>query len=349
MSTRVAHGCRNAPARIAFRTMPRAPVAITLGDPSGIGPEIVAAALQDRGLRRRMLPIVFGDSAALAAGAAAMGVADRLPRIRPGDPVPRTGALVEVTRLRARDRRPGRPTREGLLAQVAFLEAAIDLVRRGGASAICTAPISKAALQAAGLDVPGHTELLQRRFRAKRVVMMLAGPSLRVALATTHLPLARVPGALRTRDLVEILALVSRELRTRFGVGRPRIAVCGLNPHASDGGLFGDEEARVIAPAIALARRAGVRAEGPLAADGLFASHARGFDAVLAMYHDQGLIPVKTLDFDHTVNVTLGLPVTRTSPDHGVAHDVAGRGTARASSMIEALRLAAVAASAAPR
>jgi 4-hydroxythreonine-4-phosphate dehydrogenase len=273
-----------------------------------------------------------------------MGVPDALPRIRPGDALPRSGALVEVGRLPARDRRPGKPGPAALAAQVAYLEAAIAFVRGGGAEALCTAPITKAALHAAGLRAPGHTELLQQRFRARRVVMMLAGPSLRVVLATTHLALADVPRALRRAGLVEILQVTDAALRRRFGVPRPRIAVCGLNPHAGDGGLFGDEEARIIAPAIARARAAGVRAEGPFAADGLFAGQARGFDAVLAMYHDQGLIPVKALDFERTVNVTLGLPIVRTSPDHGVAYDIAGTGSARPSSMIEALRMAAAAA-----
>ena len=327
--------------------MKRKPVvAISLGDPAGIGPEIVAAALARPAARRKPVPLVFGDGGALARGARAMGVPDRLPRIAPGAAVPATGALVEVTRLAARAVPRGRPTAAGGEAQGRFLEAAIAAVKAGVADALCTAPISKAALHAAGWKVPGHTELLQARFGAERVAMMLAGPTLRVVLQTTHLPLAEVPAKLAPGEIAATLALVDRELRTRFGVKRPRIAVCALNPHAGEGGLFGDEEARLIAPGIARARRAGIDASGPFAADGLFPRVVRGsHDAVLAMYHDQGLVPLKLLHFDTGVNVTLGLPAVRTSPDHGVAYDLAGTGRADPSSMIAALELAAALAS----
>ncbi len=324
--------------------MAQAPVqvAISLGDPAGIGPEIVAAALAREDVAAAVTPVVFGDSGALARGARAMAVPDRLPRIGPGAPVPAGGALVEITSLGAEEIPSGRPTSAGGTAQGRYLEAAIAHLRAGHARAICTAPISKAAIHAAGWNFPGHTELLAERFGAKRVVMMLAGERLRVALATTHVSIRELPDRLTVEGIAATLAIVDRDLRERLGLPRPRIAVCGLNPHAGEGGLFGDEEARVIAPAIAAAREAGIEASGPYPADTLFPRAASGaFDAVLAMFHDQGLVPLKLLHFDTGVNVTLGLPIVRTSPDHGVAYDLAGTGKASPSSMAEALLLAA--------
>jgi 4-hydroxythreonine-4-phosphate dehydrogenase len=328
---------------MAGRSTPRpVRVAISLGDPSGIGPEIVAAALARPEVAAAVEPVIFGDAGALSRGARAMGVPDPLPRIAPGAPVPRGGALVEVTALARRDAPPGRPTAAGGEAQGRYLEAAIAFLRAGHAGAICTAPISKAAIHAAGWNFPGHTELLAERFGAKRVVMMLAGERLRVALATTHVSIRELPDRLTAAGVAASLAIVDRDLRERLGLRAPRIAVCGLNPHAGEGGLFGDEEARVIAPAIARAGRAGIRASGPYPADTLFPRAAAGaFDAVLAMYHDQGLVALKLLHFDTGVNVTLGLPIVRTSPDHGVAYDLAGKGRASARSMAEALLLAA--------
>jgi len=330
------------PRRMAARRAERPTVAVSLGDPSGIGAEITAAALASRGMKSALRPLVFGDEAVWARACMSLGVDDRLPRIELGDDAPASGALVRVSRLAARDRRPGKPTREGALAQAAYLDAAIEAVRGGRAGALCTAPITKAGLHEAGLPYPGHTELLAERFGAERVVMMLAGPVLRVVVATTHVALKDVPSRLTVGGIEQTLTITDQALRRQFGIRRPRIAVCGLNPHAGEGGLFGDEEERIIAPAIERARAAGVRAEGPFPADGLFPRAARGgWDAVLAMYHDQGLIPLKTVHLESAVNVTLGLPVPRTSPDHGVAYDIAGKGKADPTSMIEALRLAA--------
>ncbi|AKU92927.1 4-hydroxythreonine-4-phosphate dehydrogenase PdxA [Vulgatibacter incomptus] len=320
----------------------RTTVAISMGDPSGIGAEVLAAALAARGMKRALRPVVFGDDGVFARACKLMGVADTLPRVELGEAIPAAGGLVRVSRLAAADRKPGKPSHAGALAQAAYLEAAIIAVQTGAADALCTAPIRKAALHAAGLDFPGHTELLAARFGVPRVVMMLAGPVLRVVVATTHVALADVPARLTPEGIAENLVITHRALREQFGIKRPKIAVCGLNPHAGEGGLFGDEEARIIAPGIALAAKAGVKAEGPYPADGLFPRAARGgWDAVLAMYHDQGLIPLKTVHRETAVNVTLGLPIVRTSPDHGVAFDIAGKGVADRTSMIEALRLAA--------
>lgn len=317
-------------------------VAITLGDPSGIGAEVTAKALASQEVRSTLRPLIFGDDLGYAAACELVGVEDRLQRIGVGDPVPPEGALVAVSSLPPEERRPGSPSHRGALAQAAYLEAAIAALQRGEVAALCTAPISKAAIHEAGLRFPGHTELLAERFGIERVVMMLAGPVLRVVLATTHLPLAEVPAALSPEGIAEVLQITHRSLRDGFGIPSPRIAVCGLNPHAGEGGLFGDEETRLIVPGIERARAAGVQAEGPFPADGLFPRAARGgWDAVLAMYHDQGLIPLKTVHLETAVNVTLGLPIVRTSPDHGVAYDIAGRGVADPTSMIEALHLAA--------
>jgi 4-hydroxythreonine-4-phosphate dehydrogenase len=319
---------------------PRAPgarVAISLGDPSGVGPEVTAAALARlRGLR----PVLFGDRSAADALAAA-GI--RLPVVAPGDPVPAAGALVAVTRLAPRDRRPGKPAARGGPAQLAYFEAAFEAVRRGEADALCTAPVSKAQVARALPGFVGHTEWLEARFPRARSVMMLACARLRMALVTNHVALARVPRAVTAARVTGTIAVTFRALQSDFGIARPRVALCALNPHAGEAGAFGDEEARVLAPALAAARRRGAPAVGPLPADGLMLGAAQGaWDALVACYHDQGLVPVKLLDAlgDPAVNVTLGLPIVRTSPDHGTAYDLAGTGRARPDSMVAALRMA---------
>jgi len=315
-------------------------VAVSLGDPSGIGPEVLAAALSRPRVRRSLVPVAFGDERVWARACKAMGVSDRLARIGGLDEI-RGPSLLPVTSLRAADARPGKPTLEGGRAQLAYLERAAEALEGGLCQALCTAPLSKAQVASTGLAFTGHTEYLAERFHA-RVVMMLAGPHLKVALHTTHLGIADVPGALSEDGIFEDLVIVSRELQEHWGLRRPRVAVCALNPHAGESGHFGDEETRIIAPAIARARARRLDASGPFAADGLFPRAVAGeFDAVLAMYHDQGLVPLKLLDFDRGVNVTLGLPVPRTSPDHGGAYDLAGKGRARPESMEAALLLAA--------
>jgi 4-hydroxythreonine-4-phosphate dehydrogenase len=316
-------------------TLPR--VAISLGDPSGIGPEVTAAALADRRVARALVPVVFGDARLFARAAKTMGVADGLSKADPGS---KRGWLVGG--LGGEKSRPGRPDREGALAQLAYLDAAASSLEEGLCTALCTAPLSKSQVISAAprLHFTGHTEYLAQRFKS-RVLMMLAGSRLRVVLATTHLPLARVPKAITRKGLAADLALLSRELE-RAGISRPRIAVAGLNPHAGEQGHLGTEDERIIRPAIAEARRAGVKAEGPFAADSLFPRAVDGgYDAVMAMYHDQGLVALKLLHFRDGVNVTLGLPFVRTSPDHGVAYDRAGKGTADPESMIQALLWAA--------
>lgn len=283
------------------------------------------AALERPKVRRALVPLVFGDAS----------LAKWLPE----------SSLVVVSQLAASKRRAGKPSSDAGRAQLAYVTAAIESAKSGRVQAMCTAPVSKEAITKSGAPFAGHTELLAESFGVE-VVMLMDGPRLRVALATNHLPLRRVPKVLSIEGLLKTLRIVSRGLAGQLG-RRPRVAVCGLNPHASDGGVMGDEEARVIAPAIARARREGIDALGPFAADGLFAKVARGFpyDVAVAMFHDQGLVATKTLDFERTVNVTLGLPVPRTSPDHGVAYDIAGKGRADPQPMVEALMKAAALAS----
>ena len=316
-------------------TLPR--VGISLGDPSGIGPEVLALALEVPRVRQALVPVVFGDGPTL----------DRFPSLRDlplraaADLGRSAGAArVAVTELAERDRRPGKPSRAGGKAQLAYVQALVQAARDGHLDALCTAPVSKEQILRTGTRFVGHTELLAEAFGCE-ALMLLDGPRVRVALATNHLPLRDVPRALSVPRLTAQLQLLAASLRPRFR--RPaRIAVTGLNPHAGEGGQLGDEEVRIIAPAVARARRRGVDCTGPLPADGLFAHPDRmPFDAVLVMYHDQGLVVAKALDFDQTVNVTLGLPLPRTSPDHGVAYALAGTGQATPAPMVAALLRAA--------
>jgi 4-hydroxythreonine-4-phosphate dehydrogenase len=313
-------------------------IAVSLGDPSGIGPEVTAAALA--ALRRELEPLVFGDARVLARALSGLG----LPVVAPGAPIPRGGALVAVTRLPAGDLRPGKPSPAGGAAQLAYLEAAFEAVRSGTAAALCTAPVSKAQVARALPGFVGHTEWLEARCGGGRSVMMLAGRALRIALVTNHVAFRQLRRALSQARIVETLTITHRALRADMGIARPRLAVAALNPHAGEQGAFGDEEETLLAPALDRARALGAPAAGPFPADSVFFRAALGeFDAVVALYHDQGLIPVKLLDAvnaDPAVNVTLGLPIVRTSPDHGVAYDLAGKGRANPASMIAALRLA---------
>jgi 4-hydroxythreonine-4-phosphate dehydrogenase len=305
-------------------------VAITTGDPWGIGPEVLAVALADRRVQWAIQPLVFGHRSALRAAAAkrrlALPAALRL--IEPREPLGRLS--------------PGHPPRRAGIASIRYLEAAVAAVQGGFAESLCTGPIHKKLMVRAGFRFAGHTDFLAARFGSGRAVMLLQGPRLRVALATVHVPYRDVPGRLTRMGLIEVLRILDIALRRDFGIAAPRIGVAGLNPHAGEEGLLGREEALVIAPAVARARREGIAVEGPLPGDSLFARAVREkrWDALLAMTHDQGLGPLKALDFERAVNVTLGLPVPRTSPDHGVAYDIAGKGVADATSMIEALLLA---------
>jgi 4-hydroxythreonine-4-phosphate dehydrogenase len=314
--------------------MPSTRIAISLGDPSGIGPEVVVRALA---ARPDADAVVFGDAGVLARAAELAGV-----------PPPPDARVQPITALGARDVVPGQPNEASGRAQLAYLEAATEAALDGRVAALVTAPISKTWIARAGFAFPGHTEYLAARAGAAEFAMMIAGPALRVTVATTHVALRDVPRDLTPAGIASAAALTAEALAARFGIRAPRVAVAGLNPHAGENGRFGDEEERLVAPAITLATRrleaAGVACTltGPHVPDVVFRQAADGaFDAVVALYHDQGLIPVKLLHFDTAVNVTLGLPFVRTSPDHGTAHDIAGRGIARPDSFLAALDLAA--------
>ena len=299
---------------------------ITLGDPSGIGPEIIAATLASAPPAWRDNLVVYGDRAPLERGAEAMGV--RLPPI-------------ECIGDGAGDRAVfGKPDERGGAAQVSYLEAGVAAAKRGELAALVTAPISKTWARRGGFPFLGHTEMLAARLGAKDVAMLFAGPRLKVALVTVHRPLAEVVEDLSTERVRVVIELLVRALVRDFGMEEPRVGVCGLNPHAGEDGLLGDEDADIIAPAIEMGCEPAALL-GPLVPDAAFrdALHGR-YDAIVAMYHDQGLIPVKLVDFDEAVNVTLGLPIVRTSPDHGTAYDIAGKGMARPVSMQRALSLA---------
>jgi 4-hydroxythreonine-4-phosphate dehydrogenase len=225
---------------------------------------------------------------------------------------------------------------------IASIARSVALTRAGATAAVVTNPIHKATLYAAGFGFPGHTEFLAQLAGGARPVMMLVGPSLRVVPLTVHIALAEVPGRLDQEMIVAQGRIVAEALRRDFAITRPRLAVAALNPHAGEGGAMGDEEERFVVPAVARLRAEGIDVVGPLPADTMFHPRARqGYDAALCMYHDQALVPVKTLDFDEAVNVTLGLPFVRTSPDHGTALDIAGQGRARPDSLIAAIELAA--------
>lgn len=323
-------------------TTPR--IVITMGDPTGIGPEIIAAALADPAVRKCCRPLIIGDAGAMARGIAVAGTGFRIERtddVPPGEPDGGILQLKEISSLAENDMPYGRPTVASGDAMYRAIREAARLCLSGAADAMATAPISKEALNRAGHRYPGHTELLAELAGAERVVMMLAGSRLRVTLVTIHEALADVPTLVTFDRVLETIRITHRDVH-RYFRRNPRIAVLALNPHCGEGGMFGDEETRVIAPAVAAARREGIDAVGPLSADTLFHFAVQGsYDAVVCMYHDQGLIPLKLLHFDDGVNVTLGLPLIRTSVDHGTAYDLAGTGRASAESMKAAILMAA--------
>ena len=311
------------------------PVALSCGEPAGVGPELALKAWRHLGAD---LPFFWiGDPAHLPHGPVAE-IADpsqAAQAARSGLPVLRHDFAGPLT--------PGRPNPAHAEAVISAIARGVALVQSGQAAALCTAPIHKQALQdGAGFAYPGHTEYLAALAGVEDVVMMLASDALRVVPATIHIPLSEVPARLTPELLERTIRIAHAGLVRDFGLPAPRIAVAGLNPHAGEGGKMGHEEITLIAPVLDRLRAEGLDLRGPLSADTMFHAAARAtYDAAIAMYHDQALIPIKTLDFDRGVNVTLGLPFVRTSPDHGTALDIAGRGLANPTSLIEALRMAA--------
>jgi len=322
----------------------RAPLAMTMGDPAGIGPELALAAWLARVSNAPFF--VFASPGAVAAAAKRAGfaasvietdLAGAAAAFSKGLPVVPLKSVVEDT--------PGLPAAANAAATIESIARAVEAVRQGAARAVVTNPIAKAVLYEAGFRFPGHTEYLGELAKAwggpAFPVMMIWSEPLKVVPVTIHIPLAEAPRALTADLIVKTAQVVDRDLRARFGLKRPRLAVAGLNPHAGEGGSMGREEITIIIPAIEALRAEGIDVVGPLPADTMFHPKARArYDVALTMYHDQGLIPAKTLAFDDGVNVTLGLPFVRTSPDHGTAFDIAGKGLANPASLIAAVKLA---------
>jgi 4-hydroxythreonine-4-phosphate dehydrogenase len=327
--------------------MPR-PLALTLGEPAGIGPDITFAAWRRRAELGLAPFYLLADPKFVMRRADAIAPDVAVALVEPAQTSAAFATALPVVDIGVSvSAEPGRPDRSSAPAALAAIARAVADVRAGAASAIVTNPIAKNILYRSGFAEPGHTEYLARLSEqstgvAAQAVMMLWSPELAVVPVTIHLPLRDVVARLTTDLVLETGRIVARDLRDRFGIAHPRLAVAGLNPHAGEEGALGDEDRTVVRPAVERLRADGIDARGPLPADSMFHQAARaGYDAALAMYHDQALIPIKTLAFDHAVNVTLGLPFVRTSPDHGTAFDIAGTGRADPGSLIAALRLAA--------
>ncbi len=316
-------------------------IAITMGDPSGIGPEVIVKALAAPPEVCRS--VVIGDAAWLQQHASQWAPQLSIRPIKDLSEARHEPSVLEVLDLHnvPENLHIGRATSEGGQAAVEYIRKAADLAMKQDVRAITTAPINKEAMHLAGFKYPGHTEMLADFTGTPEVALMLAGGSLRVVLTTTHVPLSEVRNLL-TRDRILKTIRLTHQWLTQMGIEHPSIAVTGLNPHSGDGGIFGDEETETIAPAIEAAQKQNIDVRGPFSADAVFGRiHEASYDAVITMYHDQGMIPIKMASMDRAVNITLGLPIIRTSVDHGTAFDIAGQGVAKPDSLLEALKVAA--------
>ena len=317
-------------------------IGITMGDPTGIGPEIIVKVLSDLDIFSICRPVVLGDPRALSM---ALKYCDMPVNeiLEPNKAQGRSGQidLVSISRLCRTELIPGKPSAKGGKAMVKYIIHAVEMARQKKIAALVTCPINKALMHEAGYFFGGHTQLISHLTDTDDFVMMLAGDRLKVALVTIHCPLKEVSSRLDVDEIYKTIIISSNALRKDFDMDRPRIAVAALNPHSGEAGLFGSEEALYIAPAVERARSEGYNVEGPFPADTLFYRAMTGqFDLVVAMYHDQALIPLKLLHFSDAVNVTLGLPIIRTSVDHGTAYDIAGKGIADPSSLKAAIGMA---------
>ena len=329
-------------------TDPKLPIAITIGEPAGIGPDVI---LQSWLLRDQLKPFyVLGDVELLQERARMMEIDVPVSIASPKNAEQVFNQSLPVVPLSNKlTGEPGVAISSNGAGVVEAIETAVDHMKAGKARAMVTAPINKKSLYDAGFSYPGHTEFLASLAEkwgggtggVIQPVMMLAGPKLRAVPVTIHIPLAEVPSSLTTKKIIEIATITAVDLARRFGIAKPRLAISGLNPHAGEEGAMGFEDRAMIKPAITALNASGIATTGPLPADTMFHERARAtYDVAICMYHDQALIPAKALDFDHTVNVTLGLPFVRTSPDHGTAFDIAGSGKANPSSMIAAIHMA---------
>ena len=319
-------------------------VAITMGDPSGIGPEIISKVLLRDDIYQVCRPVVLGDMGALTMVSKTIGSLSFQLISTPLEVTGRPGnvPVMPVSNLREDSCIPGQPTVAGGKTMVEYIVKAVELTKSDQVSAMVTCPISKELMHRAGYKFDGHTELLAHLTHTEDYVMMLAGERLRVSLVTVHCALREVPQRLNKELIVKTITITYRALERDFAIRRPRVAVVSLNPHAGESGLFGLEDERIVRPAVEVARDGGLLVDGPLPADTIFYHASNGrYDAVVAMYHDQGLIPLKLLHFSDAVNITLGLPIIRTSVDHGTAYDIAGKDMADPSSLVAAIKMAA--------
>jgi 4-hydroxythreonine-4-phosphate dehydrogenase len=320
-------------------------LALTMGDPVGVGPEIIVKALADSRVYQVCRPLILGDLPVLERARLALDPALHIHLAdRPGAGRYQSGTLdlMALSQLAPHDLEYGRPTTASGKAMVDYILTAIDLALAQKVAGLVTAPISKISMKLSGYNYPGHTELLAEKTNTPEFAMMLAGDNFRVILVTIHCALSEVPKRITQEGLVRLFHLASRALDQDFGLAGVPLGVAALNPHASEEGMFGHEEAQIIIPAVQEAKAAGLAVEGPFPADTLFWRHYQGeFSAIICMYHDQGLIPLKLLHFMDGVNVTLGLPIIRTSVDHGTAYNLAGTGTASPDSLKAAIQMAA--------
>ena len=319
-------------------------IGITMGDPVGIGPEIIFKALASPLIYKTCKPLVVGDLGVLELAKKSTSSTLKIKDIKtPVSGTYKHGQVDVLCLSKLKDKISwGKPTVQTGTAMIKYITTAIDMAIKGSIGAIVTCPINKAAMQKAGSKFSGHTELLAEHTKTDSFAMMLAGSKLRVVLATIHIPLKNVSAELSKERIVKTIQITWHALYYRFGFKKPRIAVAGLNPHAGEERMFGDEEERIISPAIDSARKKGFDVSGPFPPDTVFYHAANGrYDAVVCMYHDQGLIPFKLLHFTDGVNTTLGLPIIRTSVDHGTAYDIAGTGKADPGSLVAAINMAA--------
>ncbi len=305
-------------------------IAITMGDPTGVGPEVILKAVSDKNIRRLCNPVILGDEAVFNHLNSKFKIQNSKLRV------------INFSHLNPAKLKPGKPDKVCAKAMMTYIEEAVCMAAAGDVDAIVTGPISKEAINKAGYNFHGHTEFLAHLTKTKDFRMMLAGSSLKVVLVTIHESIKKMPGLLTKENVFKTIKITDETFKKYFGIKRPRIAVAALNPHAGEAGLFGDEEKRIIMPAIQKATRLGINASDPLPPDTLFyrAVKNKEFDCVVCMYHDQGLIPLKLLHFEDGVNVTLGLPIIRTSVDHGTAYDIAWEGIANPASMKAAIKMA---------
>lgn len=318
-------------------------IGITMGDPCGIGPEIILKSLNSPSIRRSAHYVIIGNQRVFDLTARELDLPVSYQEI---SQLPDKDSTYPVSLINMGDVNPGlmkqkKPTAEGGDLSVQCVIRGINLALSGHIDALVTAPICKEAIHLGGYGYPGHTEMLQIFSGAKHVVMLMVGGKLRVAFATTHIALKDVPQSITVDNILGTITITDNHLKQYFGIKKPKIAVCGLNPHAGEEGIFGDEERKVIIPAVEKARKKGIDCDGPVSADTIYYKALKGAcDVVVAIYHDQGAIPLKLHAFETGVNMTLGIPFIRTSPDHGTAYDIAGKGIANPHSMMEAIKMA---------